>query len=109
MTREVAANQQFLATKSGFDRPESQNSLKNSLLAGNSAGDGSDHHCVASQAFLFSENFLFLMRKARQMRAFLIDDSLQRLAFELFGPRIPESLQPNPRKLPFSGDLSWRP
>jgi hypothetical protein len=29
-----------------------------------------------SQAFAFSENFLSLMRKARQMRAFLIASSL---------------------------------
>jgi hypothetical protein len=29
-----------------------------------------------SHAFLFSENFLSLMRKARQMRAFLIANSL---------------------------------
>src|SRR5882724_6084066 len=42
-----------------------------------------------SQAFLFLENFLSLMRKARQMRAFLIADSLQRLVFELFAPIIP--------------------
>jgi len=53
---------------------------------------------------LFLENFLSLMRKARQMRAFFIADSLQRLVFKLFAPRTPESLQPNPRKLPFSGD-----
>jgi hypothetical protein len=63
---------------------------------------------AVSQAFLFSENFLSLMRKARQMRAFLIADSLQRLVFKLFAPRTPESLQPNPRKLPFSGDSPWR-
>jgi hypothetical protein len=44
------------------------------------------------------------MRKARQMRAFLIADSLWRPVFALFGPRIPKSLRPNPRKLPFSGD-----
>jgi hypothetical protein len=62
-----------------------------------------------SQTFLFSEKFLSLMRKARQMRAFLIVDSLQRPVFELFGPRTPESLQANPRKLPFSGDSRWRP
>jgi hypothetical protein len=61
-----------------------------------------------SQAFLFSENFLSLMRKARQMRAFFIADSLQRLVFKLFAPRTAESLQPNPRKLPFSGDSPWR-
>src|SRR5882672_4915731 len=42
-----------------------------------------------SQAFLFLENFLSLMRKARQMRAFLIADSLQRLVFKLFAPIIP--------------------
>ena len=28
-----------------------RNSLKNSLFAGNLAGDGCDHHCVASQSF----------------------------------------------------------
>jgi hypothetical protein len=49
-----------------------------------------------------------LTRKARQMRAFLIADSPQRLVFKLFAPRTPESLQPNPRKLPFSGDSPWR-
>jgi hypothetical protein len=38
---------------------------------------------------LFLENFLSLMRKARQMRAFLIADSLQRLVFKLFAPIIP--------------------
>jgi hypothetical protein len=43
------------------------------------------------------------------MRAFLITKSLWRPTFELFGPRIPKSLQPNPRKLPFSGDSPWRP
>jgi hypothetical protein len=58
-----------------------------------------------SEAFSFSKNILFLIRKARQMRAFLVADSLQRHVFELFGPKTPESLQPNPRKLPFSGDL----
>src|ERR1700692_4080679 len=57
-----------------------------------------------SQAFRVSENFLLWMRKARQMRAFLIGTSLQRPIFELFGPKIPESPQPNPGKLPFSGD-----
>jgi hypothetical protein len=64
--------------------------------------------CRPSHAFLFSENFLSLMRKARQTRAFLIADSLQRLMFELSWPEIPESLQPNSIKLPFSGDAPWR-
>src|ERR1700676_4362550 len=62
-----------------------------------------------SQAVCVSENFLLRMRKARQMRAFLIANSLGRPMFELFGPNIPKSLQPNSRKLPFSGDLPWRP
>jgi hypothetical protein len=57
---------------------------------------------------LFLENFLSLMRKARQMRAFLIADSLQRLVLKLFALRTPENLQPNPRKLPFPGDSPWR-
>jgi hypothetical protein len=39
---------------------------------------------------LFLENFLSSMRKARQMRAFLIVNSLWRLKFELFGPIIPK-------------------
>jgi hypothetical protein len=43
------------------------------------------------------------------MRAFLIANSLWRPMFELFGPNIPKSLQPNSRKLPLSGDLPWRP
>jgi hypothetical protein len=43
-----------------------------------------------SLALLFSENFLSLMRKARQMRAFLIADSIRRLAFELFGREFPK-------------------
>jgi hypothetical protein len=64
---------------------------------------------VVSQAVLFSENFLPSMRKARQLKAFLIEDSLQSHMFEIFGPRTPESLHPNSRKLPFSGDLRWRP
>ena len=56
------------------------------------------------------QNFLLRMRKARQMRAFLIANSLGRPMFELFGPNVPKSLQqPNSRKLPFSGDLPWRP
>jgi hypothetical protein len=62
-----------------------------------------------SHAFSFSENILSLIRKARQMRAFLIAKSLQRPTIELFGMRIPESLRQNPRKLPFSGDSLWRP
>ena len=62
-----------------------------------------------SQAMLFSENFLSLMRKARQMQAFLITDSGRRLAFERFGPRIPESFRPQWRIHPFSGDSPWRP
>jgi hypothetical protein len=62
-----------------------------------------------SQAFRVSENFLLWMRKARKTRAFLIANSLWRLMFELLGPRIPKSLQPNPTKLPFSGDSPWRP
>src|SRR4051794_19835916 len=48
-----------------------------------------------SQAFRGSENFLFLMRKARQTRASIITQSLQRLTFALFRPRILESLQSN--------------
>jgi hypothetical protein len=63
-------------------------------------GDRCDQHCVASQAFLLSENFLSLMRKARQMRAFLIANSLQRAVFALFEPRILKSLRPNLIKLP---------
>jgi hypothetical protein len=47
-------------------------------------------------------------RKARQMRAFLIGNGLWRPVFKLFGPGISKSLQPNPRKLPFSGDSPWR-
>jgi hypothetical protein len=62
-----------------------------------------------SQAFRVLENFLFRVRKPRQMRAFLIVDSLKRPTSALFGPRIPKSLQPNPRKLPFSRDSPWRP
>jgi hypothetical protein len=54
-----------------------------------------------SQAFLFSENCLFLIRKARQMRAFLIAWSLQRPMFALSGPTIPKSLRTNSIKLPF--------
>jgi hypothetical protein len=99
--------QRFLAPKLSPDASESQNSLLNSLIAGKSSGDGRDQHCNASQAVLFLENFLSSMRKARQMRAFLIANSLWRPTFELFGPRIPKSLQPNPRKLPFSGDSPW--
>jgi hypothetical protein len=62
-----------------------------------------------SQAFRVLENFLLWMRKARQMRAFLIANSLWRPMFELFGPNIPKSLQPNSGKPPFSGDSLWRP
>jgi hypothetical protein len=62
-----------------------------------------------SQAVRVSENFLLSMKKARKTRAFLIAISLWRPMFELFCPRIPKSLQPNPRKLPFSGDSPWRP
>src|ERR1700722_3604710 len=57
-----------------------------------------------SQAVRVSENFVFWMRKARQTRAFLIASTLWRPTFELFGPKNPKSLQPNPRKLPISGD-----
>jgi hypothetical protein len=39
---------------------------------------------------------------------FLIIDILYRPVFKLFGPEIPKSLQPNPEKLPFSGDSPWR-
>ena len=47
-----------------------------SLLVGNLPGDGHDQHCVASQAFRVSENFLLRTRKARQIWAFLIAMSL---------------------------------
>jgi hypothetical protein len=62
-----------------------------------------------SHAFFFLENILSLIRKARQMRAFLISRSLWRPMIELFGSIIPKSLQPNQGKLPFSGDAPWRP
>jgi hypothetical protein len=62
-----------------------------------------------SHALAFLENFLPLIRKARQMRAFLIANGLRRPMIELFGSKIPKSLQPTLRKLPFSGDAPWRP
>jgi hypothetical protein len=62
-----------------------------------------------SHAFRVLENYLLWMRKARQTWAFLIANSLWRPMFELFGPNIPQSLPPNPGKLPFSGDPLWRP
>ena len=62
-----------------------------------------------SQAAPFSENFVFLMRKARQMGAFLIARSLQRLNHRTFASRIPESLQSFVEKFPFYGDSLWRP
>jgi hypothetical protein len=46
----MAAVQGFRATKWRVEMPESQNSLQNSLLAGNWRGDRRDQHCVASQA-----------------------------------------------------------
>src|SRR2546423_6989777 len=42
---------------------------------------------AAAIHFLFSENFLSLIRRARQMGAFLIADSLQRLGVRTFGTR----------------------
>jgi len=72
-------------------------------------GDGCDQHWVASQAVRVSGNFYLWVRKARQTRVLLIANSLQRQTFELFGPRTPKRLRPNPGKLPFSGDLLWRP
>jgi hypothetical protein len=51
IAREVTAAQRFLDTKSALRAPKLQNSLLNSLLAGNLPGDGCDQHCVASQAF----------------------------------------------------------
>jgi hypothetical protein len=38
----------------------------------------------------------------------LSDSDLAALAGNGVGPRIPKSLQPNPRKLPFSEDTPWR-
>jgi len=51
--QEVAAAQRLLAS---MQRPEAlklRNSLKNSLLAGNSHGDRCDQHCVARAGVLF--------------------------------------------------------
>jgi len=45
-----------------------------------------------------------LDEKGGQVRAFLIAKRLQRPMVELFGPNIPKSLQPIPRKLP----VFWR-
>ena len=61
-----------------------------------------------SQAFSFSEIFLFLMRKARQMPAFLRVNILQRPMFELFGPKNPKSLRSNSIKLPLQRRSSVR-
>jgi hypothetical protein len=57
----------------------------------------------SSQAVLFLENFLSSMRKTRQMRAFLIANSLWRPTFELLGrefPKVSSRIQENSR---FSG------
>jgi RNaseH domain of pPIWI_RE len=78
-------------------------------LAGNLFGDRCDLHCVASHPLAFLENFLPLIRKARQMRAFLIANGLQRPMIALFGLKFPKSLQPNLGKLPFPGDAPCRP
>ena len=42
----------FVAPKPSPNVPELQNSLLNSLIAGNLLGDGCDQHCVASHAFV---------------------------------------------------------
>jgi hypothetical protein len=90
------------------ERPKPLVSLQNSLLAGILRGDGCDQHCVASQADRVLENFLLWMRKPAKRRLFS-SPIVWRPTFELFGSRIPKSLQPDPRKLPFSGDSPWRP
>jgi len=46
--------------------PNPQNTLFFSLLAGNCTGDRRDQHCRPSQPFSILENFLFLMKNARQ-------------------------------------------
>jgi hypothetical protein len=48
----MTAAQGFLATDAVLEGQESRNSLKNSLFAGNLAGDWSGQDCVASHPFM---------------------------------------------------------
>jgi len=52
----VVAAELFFAFESISGAQKSQNSLQNSILAGNSFGDGCDQHCIASQAVCVLEN-----------------------------------------------------
>jgi hypothetical protein len=49
---EVAATPGFSLDRGVFRAGILRNSLKNSLFAGNLAGDRCDHHCVASHLIL---------------------------------------------------------
>jgi hypothetical protein len=69
----VTAAQRYLSSKPSYYALKLLISLFNSLIAGNSCGDGCDLHCVASQAVQGSEkNGPHSSRKAYQWRAFVI-------------------------------------
>jgi hypothetical protein len=53
--------------------------------------------------------YSFLNEKGPQNAGFSHRQWSLETNIEIFGPKIPKSLQPNPRKFPFSGDSPWRP
>jgi hypothetical protein len=71
--------------------------------------EGENIGLVAAEKLDGPGGFSFLDEKGPPNAGFSHRRLSPRLVFELFGPRIPESLQRNPRKLPFSGDTHWRP
>src|ERR1700737_5111406 len=101
----MSVGEGFLSLEVARGAPKSQNSLYNSLLAGNLPGDGCDQHCVASQPVLGIE---ILPRATPEMPA---NGGLLRIGgqspgsgFGPFGNEIADSLRPHPGIFPFSGD-----
>ena len=106
----MTAAQRFLDTKSALRAPKLQNSLLNSLLAGNLRGDGCDQHCVASQAVSRSENMPNLLAE-RAGNGGLLRISHQSPGSDSRPSRneIADNLQRTFEKLPFLGDRGQRP
>jgi hypothetical protein len=105
----VVAAELFFAFESISGAQKSQNSLQNSILAGNSFGDGRDQHCIASQAVCVLENIIGsilespLMAEVRRRLRSPIAQPAETLS------EISQESPANPKKLRFSGGAFWRP
>lgn len=105
MAQKCRQAKRLLEAWSPFMGTNSRNSLKNSLFAGNLAGDRFDRHCVASQAFTRPEIVVNSCAKSLHFSGTSHMAPVSKaLKIRNFGENIPRVSSPHNRNSRFRGD-----